>query len=508
MDEIYTLAEKHLADRDLPSDDESLLAYNGPAVEVTNAVALLLKKRFTIRSAFTAYRRMRSLQIADEYKGENLDRANFSYAISSLHNKVESILQEQNDDFGKNPEQKRGVVDSVRAFISEEFQFRFRHLEMLQSEEADLNLPILSEKCQSSEINGTDSNVTLESAKTRKRSGNAIDQGKSGQQTRSSTRKRSQKRISSPSPELQRSQSVRSRRSSRSSRFSRTNRESRIIAHDESQTPAYSYSSPHNNSTDQFVSPSSSFELSHNGKKSVHVMAGDSVMPDPSSSESVVASNRETTAAPTRRQSQKRILQSKRRVSVASSPKKRRNSSTSNIQDQVREASESAVHKILQMLSTEGMWTSDSQVQLSKRCKVDRSVTSEKSAVVQLKTGIISPQGAHDTSNEYELEKRVSELLSVISKLEEAKRDCETELRSAIRQLSNAKAEIKRLNDLNAELSKQEVAIKRNGEYTDELKACLCHLKKAGVPDTKCGEVIISVGVLLGRRVVADDSND
>uniref|UniRef100_A0A915ATB2 Uncharacterized protein n=1 Tax=Parascaris univalens TaxID=6257 RepID=A0A915ATB2_PARUN len=105
-----------------------------------------------------------------------------------------------------------------------------------------------------------------------------------------------------------------------------------------------------------------------------------------------------------------------------------------------------------------------------------------------------------------ELEEKIKEMERALKELEEDKRSHEAELEAVRQDLEKACAHIAHLSKVNAELSKQEVAIKRNGQYTDELKACLCHLKKAGVPDAKCGEVIITVGVLLGKKVVGEEA--
>lgn len=51
-----------------------------------------------------------------------------------------------------------------------------------------------------------------------------------------------------------------------------------------------------------------------------------------------------------------------------------------------------------------------------------------------------------------------------------------------------------------------QVALKPNGKFLEDLRPCLKHLISIGVPPENCGEVLVVVGALFGKKLVAEKS--
>ncbi|VDM36906.1 unnamed protein product [Toxocara canis] len=314
---------------------------------------------------------------------------------------------------------------------------------------------------------------------------------KEAERIRSSQRKRSAKRVVTPSPELSpaslKSRPQRTRRSIKMTSF--TNVESLSGSEDaDGSPPAVARVEPPSGDQNVDGSPKKPASDLKNNRFQTHTCTATPAILTQSKTESLIVKG--TKGAMPRGRPRKRIKEEEmpQQVDDPQPPNNKRSVSRKVSPQQIGEANKAVVQKMFQLLTP----------QAPMKQAIIRGSESGRERRMQS----LLKERQQDAAARRELEKRVNELQKVVNGLEQAKKDCEAELDLVKAQLDTAQTEIRRLNSINAELSKQEVAIKRNGEYTEELKACICHLKRAGVPDAKCGEVIISVGVLLGRKVV------
>lgn len=83
----------------------------------------------------------------------------------------------------------------------------------------------------------------------------------------------------------------------------------------------------------------------------------------------------------------------------------------------------------------------------------------------------------------------------------------------AFREVESLRLELAKLRKANCVLAERcyqfqsdEVALKPNGKFLEDLRPCIKHLVNIGVPPEKCGEVLVVVGTLFGKKIVAEKS--
>ncbi|KHN74133.1 hypothetical protein Tcan_06629 [Toxocara canis] len=475
LNAAFAFAEKELAKQHI-AVDETLRTYEGRRVKVSNAIMLLLKAQFGLKPSFTIYRRLCAIKNADEYNGERMDRQNFKHTLRALKLKVEKMEQNQH---------ACGEEERVE-FFGREFVFNLKYLKLARPNyDADAK----------SEISAGGE--------------------KEAERIRSSQRKRSAKRVATPSPELSpaslKSRPQRTRRSIKMTSF--TNVESLSGSEDaDGSPPAVARVEPPSGDQNVDGSPKKPASDLKNNRFQTHTCTATPAILTQSKTESLIVKG--TKGAMPRGRPRKRIKEEEmpQQVDDPQPPNNKRSVSRKVSPQQIGEANKAVVQKMFQLLTpqvkravaslAENSSGKSSMNEMRNNAPMKQAIIRGSESGRERRMQSLLKERQQDAAARRELEKRVNELQKVVNGLEQAKKDCEAELDLVKAQLDTAQTEIRRLNSINAELSKQEVAIKRNGEYTEELKACICHLKRAGVPDAKCGEVIISVGVLLGRKVV------
>uniref|UniRef100_A0A0M3I356 C2H2-type domain-containing protein n=1 Tax=Ascaris lumbricoides TaxID=6252 RepID=A0A0M3I356_ASCLU len=512
----FAFAQKELTKLHITVDD-TLRTYTGPRVPVCNAVALYLKNHFSLKPCFSIYRRLCGIQIIDDYEGERKDRQNFKSTLRALKEKM--LKMEQRPDFGSKEREE---------LFGKELVFNMKYLKLTQ----------LGQHVEAKD-NALAVNADVE------------------HNARPTKRKRSLKRIASPSPEVPLAV------------IKATLRQKRNAMHSAAHRPAMAkVRLARKRAATAHPEHQGSLVKRNRGRKPAAI-----AHPEGESSLVEKRGRKRIRGLPTQLKTESFLAKDAVKKAVAKISEARLPIDIKDITDEalmirpptkkrfvargVKEESDSEVNKTIavglvgakghvkeaahSLLVVSGETPGPSSVAKPQpfvsvalsakqeenaeaiipsiqngRQALRREITT-KPPVASLIKGL-SLLAMHGAVALYccivalmymvivlQLEEKVKGMERAMKELEEDKRSCEAELEAVRQDLKKACAQIAHLSKVNAELSKQEVAIKRNGQYTDELKACLCHLKKAGVPDAKCGEVIITVGVLLGKKVVGEE---
>uniref|UniRef100_A0A0N5A7Q4 GLE1 RNA export mediator n=1 Tax=Syphacia muris TaxID=451379 RepID=A0A0N5A7Q4_9BILA len=399
--------------------DDTLLAYSGPPIRISNGIVAFLKQRYGVKQSFSIFRRLIGIILEDDYRGEILDRNAFRRKVRLLLEKYEKLKLNKDDS---------------NAFLAEEFVLDFQFMDKAVKE-ADKRKSLRCDKGssnvfsypKSSTLTNGESILQLLPAEQNEQiltteAGAASDEGLLTKRRRGRKRKVFERRP--------RANNVRRVLRFKNNELIKSSLRGRKRLKIEEQQPKLT---PEN----KLLSNSEGDDLSQEVK--------------------IPEADLEVTAPADKDDSTLKIVEHDDLQTPISA-----SGNGDWVQKTLRR--EKFAKKRIQVLSYK---LRDEKLSLQEALRKLKQL--ERANAVRLETSA------------------------------EAK-NIDWKLKSSMtsKELESARSELDKLH---------QVTLKSNGKFIEDLRPCLKHLINVGVPVDKCGEVLVIVGALLGKTLVADCSN-